>query len=97
MSCAWDKYKTGGSVENPLHITSEIGKLKTVMVHRPGAELENLTPEYLKDLLFDDIPYLEVAQREHDAFSDLLRSRGVEVLYLDLTVAEALEDAEVPW
>jgi arginine deiminase len=79
-------------VDNPLHITSEIGTLKTVMVHRPGAELENLTPEYLTDLLFDDIPYLEVAQKEHDAFTDLLRSRGIEVLYLDKTAAEALAD-----
>lgn len=82
-------------MDNPLHITSEIGKLKTVMVHRPGAELENLTPEYLTDLLFDDIPYLDVAQKEHDAFTDLLRSRGVEVLYLDQTAAEALADDAV--
>lgn len=82
-------------VDHPLHITSEIGKLKTVMVHRPGAELENLTPEYLTDLLFDDIPYLDVAQKEHDAFTDLLRSRGIEVLYLDKTAAEALTDPEV--
>lgn len=79
-------------VDHPLHITSEIGRLKTVMVHRPGAELENLTPDYLKELLFDDIPYLEVAQKEHDAFTDLLRSRDVEVLYLDVTAAEALGD-----
>lgn len=76
----------------PLHITSEIGTLKTVLVHRPGAELENLTPTYLKDLLFDDIPYLKVAQSEHDAFTDILRSRGVEVLYLDQTVADSLNE-----
>ena len=82
-------------MEDPLHITSEIGKLKTVMVHRPGSELENLTPEYLRDLLFDDIPFLEVAQREHDAFADLLRSRGVEVLYLAETAAESLTEESV--
>lgn len=76
----------------PIHITSEIGVLKTVLVHRPGAELENLTPTYLKDLLFDDIPYLKVAQAEHDAFTDVLRSRGAEVLYLDQTVADSLSD-----
>lgn len=76
----------------PLHITSEIGKLKTVLLHRPGAELENLTPTYLKDLLFDDIPYLKVAQSEHDAFADILRSRGIEVLYLDQMSAEALNE-----
>lgn len=82
-------------MEKPLNIKSEIGKLKTVLVHRPGAELENLTPEYLKELLFDDIPYLEVAQREHDTFTNLLRQNGAEVLYLDQMVAEALEDDSV--
>lgn len=80
---------------NPIHITSEIGKLKTVILHRPGAELENLTPEYLTELLFDDIPYLEEAQREHDDFANVLRSRGVEVLYLDELVTESLGTQEL--
>lgn len=79
-------------MQSPLHITSEIGTLKTIMLHRPGGELENLTPDYLADLLFDDIPYLPKAQAEHDAFADVLRSHGVEVLYLDQLVAEALSD-----
>ena len=79
----------------PLHVTSEIGKLKTVLLHRPGEELENLTPMYLKDLLFDDIPYLKQAQVEHDAFADVLRARGIEVLYLDKLTEEALELVEV--
>lgn len=82
-------------MSDPLHITSEIGTLKTVLLHRPGAELENLTPAYLKDLLFDDIPYLKVAQAEHDAFADVLRSRGIEVLYLDQLAAEALSDNQI--
>lgn len=82
-------------MSSPLHITSEIGKLKTVLLHRPGAELENLTPDTLHDLLFDDIPHLEVAQREHDAFAEVLRSHGVEVLYLDQLAAEALSDSTV--
>ena len=77
-------------MDEPIHITSEIGKLKTVLLHRPGEELENLTPDYLTDLLFDDIPYLKVAQAEHDAFAEVLRNHGVEVLYLDQLVAEAL-------
>ena len=47
-----------------LHNTSEIGRLKKVMLHRPGRELENLMPEYLERLLFDDIPYLKVAQAD---------------------------------
>ena len=75
---------------DPLHITSEIGRLKAVLLHRPGEELENLTPDYLIDLLFDDIPYLQVAQKEHDAFAQVLRDHGVEVLYLDQLVTEAL-------
>ena len=79
----------------PLHITSEIGTLKTVLLHRPGAELENLTPTYLKDLLFDDIPYLKVAQEEHDAFANVLRSHGIEVLYLDQMVADSLNDDQI--
>ena len=82
-------------MSQPLHITSEIGKLKTVLLHRPGEELENLTPDYLTDLLFDDIPYLEVAQQEHDAFAEVLRSRGVEVLYLDQLATEALATDEL--
>ena len=77
-------------MNQPLHITSEIGKLKIVLLHRPGEELENLIPDYLTDLLFDDIPYLELAQREHDAFADALRLRGVEVLYLDQLATEAI-------
>jgi len=82
-------------MSGPLHITSEIGTLKTVLLHRPGGELENLTPTYLTSLLFDDIPYLKQAQAEHDAFADVLRSRGVEVLYLDQLATEALEDKGV--
>lgn len=82
-------------MDNPLHITSEIGKLKTVLLHRPGEELENLTPDYLKDLLFDDIPYLDLAQKEHDEFAEVLRSRGIEVLYLDQLAAEALHSDEL--
>ena len=82
-------------MDDPIHITSEIGRLKTVLLHRPGEELEHLTPEHLQRLLFDDIPYLKVAQEEHDRFAELLRSRGVEVLYLDELAAEALADEAV--
>jgi len=80
---------------DPIHITSEIGKLRVVVLHRPGEELENLTPDYLTDLLFDDIPYLEVAQKEHDAFAQVLRDHGVEVLYLDQLVTEALSTEQL--
>ncbi len=73
-----------------IDVFSEIGKLKTVLLHRPGKELENLTPDILERLLFDDIPYLKVAQEEHDAFAKVLRDNGAEVLYIKDMVVEAL-------
>ena len=72
-------------------VKSEIGKLRKVLIHRPGGELEHLTPEYLTTLLFDDIPYLKRAQIEHDSFAETLRSCGVEVVYLCDLVAQALD------
>lgn len=75
-----------------VNVFSEIGQLKTVLLHRPGKELENLTPDLLERLLFDDIPYLKVAQEEHDAFANTLRKNGVEVLYIKDMVVEALEN-----
>ena len=78
-----------------LHNTSEIGRLKKVMLHRPGQELENLMPEYLERLLFDDIPYLKVAQAEHDAFAQCLRDNGAEVVYLRDLVEETLAEPDV--
>ncbi|MDP2425223.1 MAG: arginine deiminase [bacterium] len=74
-----------------IRVTSEIGKLKKVVLHRPGAELENLTPKWLEQLLFDDIPWLELAIKEHDAFAQTLRDAGVEVLYLADLVSETLD------
>lgn len=73
-----------------INVYSEIGKLKTVLLHRPGQELENLTPSVLDRLLFDEIPYLKIAQDEHDAFANALRDEGVEVLYITEMLAEAL-------
>ena len=69
---------TGGR----LGSDSEVGALRVVMVHRPGGELRRLTPRNNDDLLFDGLPWVGRAQEEHDAFTELLRSRGVEVLYL---------------
>lgn len=79
----------------PIHIRSEIGPLKRVLLHRPGRELENLMPEYIGRLLFDDIPYLKIAQEEHDAFCNLLRQNGVEVVYLTDLAAESLSDPDI--
>lgn len=74
-----------------IHVTSEINVLREVLVHRPGGELLNLMPGMLKELLFDDIPYLRQAQKEHDAFCDIFRSRGVRVRYLTDLMAETFE------
>ena len=78
-----------------IHVNSEIGRLKKVMLHRPGKELENLMPEYLERLLFDDIPYLRIAQEEHNSFADILRQNGVEVVYLSDLVAESIINQDV--
>lgn len=78
----------------PIQLFSEIGRLKTVMMHRPGVELENLMPDYLDRFLFDDIPFLQQAQKEHDFFADTLRKNDVQVLYLEDLVAETLVSSE---
>lgn len=75
-----------------IQVTSEIGKLKKVCLHRPGDELLNLPPFELERLLFDDVPFLEVAQQEHDCFAELMRKEGVEVLYLEKMVAEIFDE-----
>jgi len=78
-----------------IEVYSEIGTLKKVMLHRPGRELENLMPEYIERLLFDDIPYLEIARQEHDAFAEILRKNGVEVVYLEDLVAESILNDDI--
>jgi arginine deiminase len=69
---------------------SEVGALRVVILHRPGAELRRLTPRNNDDLLFDGLPWVARAQEEHDAFAELLRSRGIEVLLLSDLLTEAL-------
>lgn len=79
-----------------INVTSEIKPLKKVLLHRPGNELLNLTPDTLSELLFDDIPYLPIAQKEHDEFARVLKENGVEVVYLEDLMAEVIEsDIEV--
>ncbi|MGN0993371.1 MAG: arginine deiminase [Bacilli bacterium] len=74
-----------------INVKSEIKPLKKVLLHRPGNELLNLTPDTLGRLLFDDIPYLTVAQEEHDQFARILRDNGVEVVYLEDLMTETLD------
>ena len=76
-------------------VFSETGALKQVMLHRPGKELDRLTNENKDELLFDELIWLELAQKEHDSFADILRSTGCEVLYFKDCLAEAVEEKEV--
>ena len=74
----------------PINVRNEIGALEQVLLHRPGAELEQLVPGELERLLFDDIPYLRAAQQEHDAFAALLRENGTQVVYLEELMTQTL-------
>lgn len=73
---------------------SEVGRLRTVMLHRPGPELKRLTPRNNDKLLFDGIPWVSRAQEEHDAFAEALRARDVEVLYLTELLTQTLESPD---
>lgn len=74
-----------------IDVKSEIRPLKKVLLQRPGSELEQLVPKSLQQLLFDDIPYLQGAQSEHDQFAATLRENGVEVVYLSELASQTLE------
>jgi arginine deiminase len=80
------------TLSESLGVTSEVGRLRTVMLHRPGNELKRLTPRNNDKLLFDGIPWVGRAQEEHDAFAQALRDRDVEVLYLVELLVDALAD-----
>lgn len=73
-----------------INVNSEIGRLRAVMLHRPHKELLNLTPYLLDELLFDEIPFLDNAQKEHDMFAEIFRKNGCEVFYLEDLCAESL-------
>ncbi|HEY9376770.1 MAG TPA: arginine deiminase [Jiangellaceae bacterium] len=75
-----------------LGADSEVGRLRTVLLHRPGPELQRLTPRNNDELLFDGIPWVSRAQDEHDGFAQVLRDHGVEVLYLTELLVETLEN-----
>jgi arginine deiminase len=80
--------------ETVLGARSEVGKLRTVMVHRPDLAHERLSPSNCHELLFDDVIWVRRARQEHDAFVDLMRSRGVEVLLLHELLSQTLDDPE---
>ena len=83
----------GGFVSEVYGVDSEVGRLRTVLVHRPGAELRRLTPDHRCGMLFTSLPWAERAQAEHDAFADALRAYGVAVLYLTELLQDVLEYA----
>ncbi|HEV7189012.1 MAG TPA: arginine deiminase [Blastococcus sp.] len=82
--------ESGSPQPGPMGATSEVGRLRTVMLHRPGPELRRLTPRNNDELLFDGVPWVDRAQEEHDAFAAALTARGVEVLHLDRLLTEVL-------
>ena len=91
---------TGTKPEHPaeharLGVDSEVGVLRRVILHRPGRELERLTPSNKDELLFDDVLWVKRARQEHDAFTYTLRARGVTVLHLQELLAQTLEDPAV--
>lgn len=73
-------------------VRSEVGQLDAVLLHRPGLELQRITPANMDELLFDELLWVDHAQAEHDAFADLLRANGTEVLYLEDLLADLLDD-----
>ena len=81
--------------DKKLYVGSEIGKLRRVLLHRPGLELSRLTIDNKDELLFDDILWVEEAQKEHDAFADLLRDNGVEVVYFRNCLAHILKEDDI--
>jgi arginine deiminase len=82
-------------VHSSPQVSSEIGRLRSVLVHRPGLEIARITPNNKEALLFDDLLWLERAQEEHDVFVALMRGRGIEVLYFEDLLSEVLEMDEV--
>lgn len=78
-----------------IKVYSEVDTLDIVLLHRPGEEIENLVPEYLERLLFDDIPFLKVARQEHDNFAKVLENNDVSVLYLENLAAAAIKEDDV--
>ncbi len=83
-------------IKNPaIQVNSEIGTLKTVLLHRPGAEIENITPDTMERLLFDDIPFLKNAQIEHDYFAKTLQDKGIETVYIEQLLEDVLADETV--
>src|SRR3954451_12153023 len=82
----------------PFGVHSEVGRLRKVMVHRPGLEHARLTPSNAADLLFDDVIWVAKAKQEHDAFCEIMRERDVEVFEIETPLTEVLANSDArPW
>ena len=78
-----------------INVKSEIGRLRRVMLHRPGIELQNLMPDYLERMLAEDTPDVRRAGEEHDVFAGILRANGVDVVYIEDMFKEVVKDDAV--
>ncbi len=78
-----------------VNIYSEIGKLSAIILHEPGEEINNLTPQYLEELLFDDIPWLPRAKEEHKKFAKVFKDNGVKIYYLTDLVSESIKNDSI--
>ncbi len=81
-------------MEHEHGVGSEVGRLRTVVLHRPGPELRRLTPRNNDDLLFDGVPWLDRAQDEHDQFAETLRAHDVELLLRIVPAVEPTRGAD---
>src|SRR3974390_387014 len=79
----------------PFGVHSEVGRLRKVIIHRPGLEHTRLTPSNAEDLLFDDVIWVARAKAEHDMFAEVMRDRGIEVFEAEQLLAEALDQPGV--
>lgn len=82
-------------MKHNINVYSEIGKLNSIIIHRPGLEVQNIVPSLMEDMLFDEIPYLKRAQEEHDVFAQILRDKGVEVNYIEDLAADSITDSDI--
>src|SRR5688572_18135465 len=78
-----------------LNVTSEIGKLKSVLIHLPGREIDEMIPPMMNQLLFDDILYGQVAREEHRRFQQLIRFIAEDVVDIQDLLEEIFEDEDV--
>lgn len=90
----WDLFQMSGERVRQFGVHSEVGRLRTVLVHRPDLSLQRLTPSNCSDLLFDDVIWVKRAQQQHDDFVAQMRDNNVEVLYLHDLLTETLEQVE---